>query len=124
MFPNNKKSIIIPILYMALIFLLSSIPCDEENKLGGLIYIKPTIQNILHIPLFGLLAFLWMKAFNDKQLELKKAITYTLIITIFYSAFDEFYQDFIPGRYASLGDFFFNIAGCLGGVVGYRLAIG
>lgn len=51
----KSNSVVIPIMYMLFIFFLSSIPADN-NKLG-VITLTPSIQNVLHIPLFGILAF-------------------------------------------------------------------
>lgn len=107
-----KNSILIPILYMAFIFILSSIPATEDNKMAG-VYIQPTLQNILHIPLFGLLAFLWMRFFSNKGFPLHKTLMFSLTIVILYAIFDELHQYFVPGRYASLGDLIFNIVGCV-----------
>ena len=117
---TGKKSIILPIVYMFFIFVLSSIPA-QEGKLAGDSFTRRVIQNLLHIPLFGLLAFLWMRAFNKNNLLVKKALIYSLIITVLYAAFDELHQYFVPGRYATLGDFLFNTVGCAGGIFVYTL---
>lgn len=119
MFLKNKKSIIISILYMFFIFILSSIPVDSKEKLAGLIYLAPIIQNMLHIPLYGFLAFVWMQSFIENKIGFKKVVIYTLIITILYAGFDELHQYFVPGRYASIEDFLFDIIGCLAGALLY-----
>ena len=104
---------------MGLIFVLSSIPGQAFEP----IFISSIITNLLHIPLFGLLAFLWMKAFDNKDVRLNKALIYTMIITIIYAAFDEFHQSFVPGREASLGDFIFDALGCIGALFIYKRRI-
>ena len=106
----------IPILYMLFIFALSSIPGQAFEP----IFINSIIANMAHIPLFGLLAFLWMKAFDNKKVRFNKAIIYTIIITIVYAAFDEFHQSFVPGREASLGDFAMDTLGCIAAIYLYR----
>lgn len=118
----NKRSIVLPILYMALIFVLSSIPM-KEDELTEYTLARQMFQNLLHIPLFGFLAFLWMRVFVKNKLQFKKALIYALLITVLYAAFDEFHQYFVPGRYATFSDFFLNVIGCLGGLFAYmRLA--
>ena len=119
----RKNSILLPILYMAFIFVLSSISAGSDDKMMG-VYIKPGLQNILHIPLYGILSILWLHFFRKKKLtaySLKlKAVVYTLIICIAYGIFDEFHQYLIPGRSANIADCFFNIVGCFMGIAVYR----
>ena len=124
--PTDKsvylKYMIFPALYMVFIFVLSSIP-GQRDKLAGDTFIRQAIQNFLHIPLFGVLAFLWMRAFIKNRIEFKKAVTYTLIITLSYAALDEFHQSFVPGRYTSFADFILDTIGCIGGLSVYRLGL-
>ncbi len=101
---------------MGLIFILSSIPGHAYEPFA----ISSIIANLLHIPLFGLLAFLWIKAFDNKKVYINKAIIYTIIITIVYAAFDEFHQSFVPGREMSLGDFAMDTLGCIAAIYLYR----
>jgi len=112
---SNRKVVIHSILYMGFIFILSSIP-DTDDK----IYISVTLQNLLHTPLFGILAFLWMRAFWYNKFNIRDAIKYTLIITIAYSVFDEFHQYFVPGRQASIIDVGLDLIGCIAGTFIYR----
>lgn len=112
---SNRKVVIHSILYMVFIFLLSSIPDTGEK-----IYISATLQNLLHIPLFGILAFLWMRAFYCNKFAIADAIKYTLIITLTYSVFDEFHQYFVPGRDASIIDVGLDMVGCIAGTFVYR----
>lgn len=115
-----KWTVILPIVYMGFIFILSSILLQENNQAGHSL-IRQMMQNLLHIPLFGLLAFLWMKAFENCKFRLKRAFIYSIIITSCYAAFDELHQFFITGRYATFVDFLLNIIGCVGGLVVYAL---
>jgi len=109
---------IFPILYMGFIFILSSIPAGGSG-IGGAFFITPTLSNVLHIPLFGFLSFLWMRTFVSGKVRYKKAILYTIIITICYAGLDEFHQFFVPGRFASLGDFALDTIGCIAGLFVY-----
>lgn len=133
----NKKSIIIPIAFMVLIIILSSLPVDyikdqikHRYGLFGLLKAKvegffkmdisfSQIQNIMHFPFFAVLAFLWMMFFDKRQISVQWAIIYTLTITMFFAGLDEFMQHFIPDRDASFLDLFINFLGCLTGIFSY-----
>ena len=53
-----KNYLITPVFYMLFILGLSLLPV-REGKVGGYLLVGPLVSNILHIPLFGLLALLW-----------------------------------------------------------------
>jgi len=79
------------------------------------------LQNILHIPFFGVLAFLWMRFFAKREVRFKKALIYTFLIIPPFSLFSEITQFFLPGRDTSIGDVLMDLGGYVGGVVTYRL---
>jgi len=117
---NNKKALVFPLLYMAFIFVLSSIP-DNGDGVGRYLFSANVImQNALHIPLFGVLALLWAAALRKNGYSLKKITKYALIITLLYAVFDEIHQYFTPGRFASVTDFFLDSLGCFAGLALYR----
>ena len=118
----GKRNLILPILYMGCIFMLSSIPMGE-NIPGRYDLIKQIIHNLAHIPIFGILAFLWIRTFDKNRIQLKKAFLYTVVITVFYAVLDEFHQLFVLGRDASVGDIFLDITGCLVGMYAYWVNI-
>ena len=91
----------------------------ESEHLKFLMELKPTVQNLLHIPLFSLLAYLWLNALTKNGCPAKKKLIITIIITVSYGLLDEFHQSFIPGRYASLSDMLLNIIGIITGAVIY-----
>ena len=111
----HKKSIADSLLYMLFILILCSIP-DTADK----IYLSIEVQNLLHIPLFGVLGFLWMRAFRYNNWGYTEAFFQTLAITVIYGIFTEYYQSFIPGRDPSIVDFIFDAVGGLAGVLIYR----
>ncbi|MDL1968652.1 MAG: hypothetical protein LWW97_08935 [Deltaproteobacteria bacterium] len=89
-----------PLILMGLIFISSSIPMDGQSEhLKFLMKLKPTVQNLLHIPLFGLFAYLWLRAFTRHGFSKTKT--------------------FVPGRYGSLTDMLLNIVGIITGAVIY-----
>ena len=103
---------------MGLMFVLSSIPMDGESEhLKFLMEITPTVQNLLHIPLFGLLAYLWLNALTKNGCPAKKKLIITIIITLGYGLLDEFHQTFVPGRYGSLIDSLLNLVGIFMGIL-------
>ena len=106
---------------MIFIFGLSSIPDYGSRNSQFLYFISPSIQNFLHIPEFGILAYLWMLALNKNKNSLLRPGLWTMGISISYGFLDEIHQLFVPGRYASFGDIIFNILGIIVGIMIYSL---
>lgn len=112
-----KKYFIPPTGLMILIFMLSSVPMDGgPDNIAFLTNLDPGLQNLLHIPLYGSLAFLWLYAFVSSGLLLRKAIVLSILITIGYGCMDEFYQSFVPGRYGGILDILLNSLGAAAGL--------
>ena len=119
---KTLSSFIPPIFLMILIFISSSIPMDvSQDKLKFVTVLTPTVQNILHIPIYGVLAYLWLNSFNKHCTAILKSIFLTLLITILYNLLDEFHQTFVPGRYGSSLDMIFNLIGIACGMVAFFL---
>ncbi|MDX9710100.1 MAG: VanZ family protein [Trichloromonas sp.] len=111
-----------PLLLMGLIFVLSSIPGRvEEGMFRVLTDLGPTWQNLLHIPVFALVQYLWLRGFalNGKTGPATVALSFCL--TLGYGAFDELHQYFVPGRYASFLDVLLDGGGAVLGAVGFGL---
>ena len=94
------------------LFVLSSIP---DNGDGGYItgFITPIIQNLLHIPVYGLLALLWIFTLRAYGSSEHRSILLAILLSAAYGGIMEFWQFWIPGRFASLMDFFLNVTGIL-----------
>lgn len=108
---------------MVAIFVLSSIPGKGSGKaVQFIVDLAPQLQNLLHIPLFALLQFLWLRALAAQGARGAGLFASSLLITVGYGLLDEFHQSFVPGRYASLTDLLLNLTGALVGVLVYRLA--
>jgi VanZ family protein len=91
---------------MGIIFYFSSKP-----YVSGAESIKEqVINNALHIPAFGLLAYFLLKGFSKSDL---KTYILTFAIVFFYSVIIEFYQLFVPGRFASINDVLLNMFGVI-----------
>ena len=111
-----------PILYMIGIFALSSIPGHSKVDTLVSLHISPNLQNLLHIPEFGILALLWMQIFQKKY-SLLKASFCVFIICVTYGFLDELHQFFIPGRLASLSDIILDTGGVFLGIFIYVFLI-
>ncbi|RKY36308.1 MAG: hypothetical protein DRP78_03980 [Candidatus Omnitrophota bacterium] len=127
------KQIILPVLMMLLITILSSISTTKvigyiklhlrifvdfrnfiEQKLHIFLSLYQ-VYNLLHIPFFAIVGFLWMQFFSKRFPDNKKTILYTLIVSLSFSLLDEFHQFFVPGRDASAADLRLDLIGvCLG----------
>jgi len=111
---------------MMLIFISSSIPMDKEIKgLEFAMKIDPGLQNVLHIPIFALLFYFWLRSFYYLKYSIKRGLLLSFLCTMTFGVLDEFYQVLIPGRYCSIGDMLFNFTGLIiGGVMGVFLLYG
>ena len=138
----NKKQIIISIswlavlLWMVLIFNLSSQPANQSNKLseGVTKVIVDTVERVspstdfdlsrwnhivrknAHFFAYLVLALLVMNAVrrtggNDIKL--------TLLICVFYAISDETHQIFVPGRSAQVSDVLIDSVGAVVGILVY-----
>lgn len=97
---------------MLLITATSSIPMDSRSVGSGpLTSLAPIIQNLLHIPVFGLLAYLWLRAFCTSKRPFAICWMSALLFTIAFGVVDELHQAHVPGRYAGLLDIALNIIG-------------
>jgi hypothetical protein len=120
---RHRGYIVLPVACMALIYLLSSIPGTPEaipERYGALLWIPPNIQNLLHIPLYGGLAWLWCwagGAWTDRKAYL---ILTSVTIASLFGVLDEWHQLGVPGRYFSFTDIALNIIGVLLGVEIFR----
>lgn len=101
-------------LLMGMIFLLSSIPGGPNHEtLDFMVMLNPKLQNVLHIPLYALLQYLFLRSFAKVGKTGYVTIFIVLAITFSYGLFDEFHQSFVIGRYASFTDVCLNLLGAL-----------
>ncbi|MFN2358859.1 MAG: VanZ family protein [Desulfotignum sp.] len=113
--------IIWPLGFMGCIFILSSIPMDGgPDNIAFLTDLNPGLQNLLHIPLYGILAFLWVRFFAKIGWPVGRAVVLTLVIAIGYGCLDEIHQSFVPGRYGGLLDILLNSFGAVLGAGMYK----
>jgi len=103
--------------YMGGIYWLSSIPGNIDLDEGGfyriISWVPPTLQNLLHIPLFGVLAWLWYQTLRCWFTSQRVLLSLSFLLAVGYGVIDEFHQLQVPGRYASLTDIALNTLGIL-----------
>ncbi|SDM57399.1 VanZ like family protein [Geoalkalibacter ferrihydriticus] len=109
---QRRIAVALPLLLMLAIFGLSSISFDlaapEKSALG---WMPPTLQNFLHIPLYGLLAFLWFGALAALGVAGRKRLMLAAFIAFTYGILDEWHQTTVPGRFGSWTDVALNSVG-------------
>ncbi len=108
--------LLLPLAYMAGIFLLSSIPdvgTPETMAESLLQWTTPELQNLLHVPLFGGLAAAWHWALHSVARSRRIMLLLAFLITTAYAFLDEWHQLHIPGRYGSWTDVMLNLIGII-----------
>jgi hypothetical protein len=96
------------LLYSAVIFWFSSRATIHE--------IPPAGDKILHFGEYFLFALLLFRALGGKfsgALNFRRTLV-LFVISALYAASDEFHQSYVQGRYASIYDWFADVAGILG----------
>ena len=124
---NNCKSssgkIVLVFIYMLLLSGSSLIPMDRPIQgLGFIIDLKPTIQNLLHVPVYFLLAVFLLQLFPRSRFGTWKRYGLVLLIAGSLGVFNEIIQTAVPGRYAGLTDILLNFVGAAAGIVFFSLA--
>ena len=101
--------------YMAGIYWLSSIPgeADPENPLlsGIILWTPPASHNLAHMPLFGILAWLWYRSLSAWINTGQLLSSLAFLLATGFGILDEIHQLLVPGRYASLTDIALNTLG-------------
>jgi len=114
--------LILPFLYMGVIFLFSSIQGDGSPAIVDPLThaIKSIIYNGAHIPLFALLAWLWCWSLAGWNIALNRRLMLAFCLTAIYGVSDEWHQSFTPGRDASFLDVMLDMLGAYLAVHFYR----
>jgi VanZ family protein len=105
-------STVLLLVYMAVIFILSSIPdTGETGDLGATL--SPQVQNLLHIPAYGLLALLWLLTLTTHGVAWRRSLAAAFVLATAYGVVIEILQGWIPGRVPSVLDALLNFLGIL-----------
>ncbi|MGM7721833.1 VanZ family protein [Metabacillus sp. Hm71] len=108
---------ILPFLYMALIWILSSNPADAIVKTP--FSFDALLKESLHLIEFAILYWLLVFAFMAHHKWSERASLAAAIIAILYGLTDEIHQSFVPSRSATVIDF---IKDTIGVTVSYLFA--
>ena len=110
-----------PLLYMALIFVVSSL---EQPPLPMPEFEWLTIDKLYHFVeyaiLGGLLAIAFVKA-KPAVVPSKLIWLVATVLSILYGASDEWHQTFVPGRFATVADWVADALGSIAGVLAVYL---
>ena len=119
----NKRKIALLIVYVGFLFATSLVPMDRPIEgFEFVISIKPTVQNLLHIPVYTLLAILWLQVFQPYEISVSKKLVLAIVLSSLIGIMTELIQTTVPGRYPSLFDTTLNVLGSgLGIVLYFRL---
>jgi VanZ family protein len=107
---------VMPLSYMAFLFILSSIPdTGAATSLAQrfVAMIPPTVQDLLHIPAYGVLVLLWTSALRARGLAERWSLCAALPLASACGGMIEIYQAWVPGRIPSVVDFLCNAVGIL-----------
>jgi len=122
---NNRLEIfysISTLFWLGIIFWTSSIG-DYSSVPGQADGRSDLISSLVHLIMYAVLCFLFIKLFISYGLENKKSIVYGFLATIAYGLTDEFHQLFVPGREMHLGDWLLDAIGALIMVSFYKVKI-
>jgi VanZ family protein len=110
------------LLWMALIFIASSIPSGSFPD-GSLF----RYDKLIHLVIYGVLGFLMHRALSRQSrfpLLARWAALWSVFFCVLYGVSDEFHQSFVPGRDMSGYDLIANTAGALLSAVIVRFGTG
>ena len=111
---NISPRYLLPLAYMTGLILLSSIPGDitPDSSVGSaFVWLPPTLQNLLHIPLYAGLFVCWWWALGGHRSPLKSRFAIAVGVSLSWAVVDETWQSFIPGRFGSFTDILLNTLG-------------
>lgn len=96
------------IIYMSIIFIMSSFPAPEPIKKVPIIYdIK-----IVHIVEYGVLSVLFVFALlRTTKMSLAQVFWWSVALTVLYGVLDEFHQSLVPGRSCKFTDVIGDLIG-------------
>ena len=101
-----------PLIWAALIFLLSSSSLDQVPTLDLFLADKAA-----HVVFFGVLALLLFRVFRRwSALSWGRAAMLAIVVTSLYGVLDEIHQSFVPGRSPELADWVADTTGACAGL--------
>lgn len=134
-------SCIFIVVWMGLIFKLSSQPAVQSGQLSGKVTninikaiekVKPNtkfdiaefnhmVRKNAHFFIYLVLGVLTISALRVNGISGYRHVIFTLLICILYASSDEIHQIFVPGRSAQIKDIFIDSAGAGVGILVYSI---
>ncbi len=132
---KNKPSTILMLLWMLLIFTMSSFDATESANQSN--FIVNIITNIFKIENIEVLSFIIRKLAHFTEYlilgvlvinmftknNLSKTYLLSIILCVIYATSDEIHQLFIPGRVCQIKDILIDSVGSITGIYLYKLLI-
>ena len=116
----SKLKILLLTFYILFLFGISLIPMDRPIEgLGFIFAIEPTTKNLLHIPVYMLLAILWLQVLQPHEMSGRSKIVLVFLLSSLIGILTEVIQTKVPGRYPSALDATSNILGSIFGIALY-----
>ena len=114
------NSWVLVLIWMAVIFTLSSIPGDRLPKI-----LSFDISLLAHALEYGLLGALIMNALRNSNLRLSLPglVMLAVTLTALFAISDEIHQYFVPNRLTDMGDFLADILSSFAGAIFYTAKI-
>ena len=110
---------LVAIIWMAIIFVLSSQPGGETGS-GRLRF---GLDKVAHVVVFGILGLLVANALTTGGLRTRR-FWWTFVVCSLYAVTDETHQAFVPGRGPAVLDIFIDMAGTSAGYASFVLLSG
>jgi len=128
---KNKINIILVIIWMFIIFMMSSYDGNESSNQSGMIVnfianllnidninvLSLIIRKMAHFTEYLILGLLVVNMINNYN---NKSILISIIICIIYATSDEIHQLFVPGRSCQLLDILIDTIGSVIGIYLYK----
>ncbi|MFI5397430.1 MAG: VanZ family protein [Candidatus Binatia bacterium] len=99
---RRARRVLAPVAWMALLWVLSSIPTAPDQTMAG-VFIPKVLQKTMHVVVYAVLAATWLWVFDSGRFA-RTAAMWTVCLASAYAAIDEFHQTFVPGRTGSPWD--------------------
>lgn len=99
-----------PVLWAGVIFCFSTLPQIRTTEIYWQDFI---LKKTAHFMEYGILAILFYRSFVNSEINKKKSLIYSFILTVLYAVSDEIHQLYTPGRDARVRDVLIDSAGAL-----------
>lgn len=132
---NNKLSILLVLLWMVIIFIMSSFDATESanqssfivNIINDILKIENVqllsfiIRKLAHYMEYLILGVLMINMFSEFDIKINTKYIIAIIICIIYASSDEIHQIFVAGRCFAIRDILIDSMGAISGIYIYKL---